>query len=70
MEKDLNGLGVAGQDNDVGQTTVQGLGGLVGALAQLVVVQGLLQQVHDFGRQLGIGQRECLGVHFFGLQRK
>jgi len=69
VQKDLDGLRVASQDHDVGQTTVEGLGGLVGSLPQLVVVQGLLQQVHNLGRELGIGQWECLRVHFLSLQK-
>ena len=35
MEDDLEGLGVGGEDDEVGQATVEGLGGLVGALLQL-----------------------------------
>ena len=35
MKDDLEGLGVGGQDDEVGETTVQRLGCLVGALLQL-----------------------------------
>ena len=35
MEDDLEGLGVAGEDDEVGHTTVEGLGSLVGSLLQL-----------------------------------
>ena len=35
MEDDLKWLGVGGEDYEVGHTTVEGLGGFVGALLQL-----------------------------------
>ena len=35
MEDDLQGLGVGGEDDEVGKATVQCLGGLVSALLQL-----------------------------------
>ena len=35
MQNDLEGLGVGGEDDEVGHTTVECFGGLVGALLQL-----------------------------------
>ena len=35
MEDDLEGLSVGCHDDEVGQSTVQGLGGLIGSLLQL-----------------------------------
>ena len=35
MEDDLEGLGVGCHDDEVGETTVKGLGGLIGSLLQL-----------------------------------
>jgi len=69
MEQNLDGLRITGQHHNIGQSAIEGLGGLVGSLAQLIVVQCLLQQVHDLGGKLGIGQRECLGINFLSLQR-
>ena len=35
MEDDLEGLSVGSEDDEVGHTAVEGLGGLVGTLLQL-----------------------------------
>ena len=35
MENNLEGLGISSEDNEVSHTSVEGLGGLVGALLQL-----------------------------------
>ena len=51
MQQDLQRLTVRGQHNELGLTSVQGLGRLVGALTQLLVVAGLLNQVQDLGSQ-------------------
>lgn len=45
MEQDGQGRGVGGEDDDLGDTAVEGLGGFVGALFQLAVVGGLLDEV-------------------------
>ena len=49
MEEDLQRLGVGGEHDELGLAAVEGLGGLVGTLAQLLVVDGLLDQVEDLG---------------------
>lgn len=47
MEEDRKRGGVGGEDDDFRDTSVQGLGGLVGALLQLAGVRGLLDDVED-----------------------
>lgn len=48
VKKNGEGLAVSGQDNQLGHTTAQSLGSLVGSLLQLAVVGGRLNQVKDF----------------------
>lgn len=67
VQQDLQGLRISGHHDELGQAAVQRLGGLVGALAQLLVVHRLLNQVHDLRGERGVGQRECLGVNFLSL---
>lgn len=43
------------ENDDLGSTTVQGLGGFVGALLQLAVVRGLLDEVEDRLRESLVG---------------
>jgi hypothetical protein len=62
MEENLNGLRISSHDDELGNTTVQGLGGLVGALLELLVVGGLLDQVEDRDGQCRVGQRIGLRV--------
>ena len=64
VEEDLQRLGVGGEHDELGLAAVEGLGGLVGTLAQLLVVDGLLDQVEDLGGELLLGQGVGLGVHF------
>ena len=47
MEQDGEWLSVGGEDDELGDAAVQGLGGLVGALLQLLVVGGLLHKAQD-----------------------
>ena len=63
VEEDLQRLGVGGHDDELGDAAVEGLGGLIGALTQLVVVGGLLHEVEDFRGQALVGQRVGLGVN-------
>lgn len=65
MQKDFQWFRVGSHHNEFGQTSVQCLGRFVGTFLQLVVVQRLLQQIHDFGRQHRIGQRIRFLVNFF-----
>ncbi|KAI8425897.1 hypothetical protein MSG28_004904 [Choristoneura fumiferana] len=54
---DLGGLGISSHDYELSEASVEGLGGLVCAFSQLLVVSGLLDQVQHFGRQWRVGQR-------------
>lgn len=47
MEENGQWGGVGGEDEDLRDTTVEGLGGLVGSLLQLAVVRSLLDQIQD-----------------------
>lgn len=47
MEENSEGRGVGSEDDDLGDTTVQRLGRLVGSLLQLAVVGGLLDKIED-----------------------
>lgn len=60
MQKDLQGLRIGGHDDEIGNAAVERLGGLVGALFQLLVVGGLLDQIEDGDRQI----RVCKGIGF------
>lgn len=69
VEKDGQRRGVGGQDDDLRDTSVEGLGGLVGALLQLAVVAGLLHKVEDLLGEGLVGDRPCGGLsgHVVGL---
>lgn len=54
--------GVGGQDDDLGDTAVEGLGGLVGALLQLAVVGGLLDEVENLLGESLVGLGPCSAV--------
>lgn len=62
VENDLDGLDVSGHDDELADTTVQGLGSLVGTLLELLVVRSLLDEIEDLVGEGGISQRERLGV--------
>lgn len=66
VQNDLQRLSISSHDNELGDTTVQRLGGLVGALAELLVVTGLLDEVEDGVGEGGVGEGGCFLV---GLQR-
>jgi hypothetical protein len=59
---------VGSEDDNLSNTTVEGLGGLVGTLLQLTVVGGLLDQIEDVLGQGGVGDGPGGGVvlrHFW-----
>ena len=62
VEHNLDGLDVGSHDDELADTTVERLGGLVGTLLELLVVRSLLDQVEDLVGERGISQRESLGV--------
>lgn len=47
VEQDFEGFGVGSHDDEFRDTAVEGLGGFVGTLAELLVVGGLLNEVQD-----------------------
>lgn len=67
MEDDLERFGVRGHHDKLREATVQRLGGLVGAATQLLVVDRLLDQRHNLGREGLVRQRVGLRVHLLGL---
>jgi len=62
MEEDSKRLSVSGHDDEVGDTTVEGLGGLVGSLLQLLVVVGRLNKLEDVVGELSISEGEGFGI--------
>lgn len=69
VEKDGQRSGIGGEDDNLRDTSVESLGGLVGALLQLAVVAGLLHEVEDLLGEGLVGDRPCggLGGHVVGL---
>lgn len=62
VQQDLDWLGVGSHDDELRDTSVQGLGGLVGTLLELSQVLGLGHDVQDLGGQGRVGQREGFRV--------
>lgn len=62
VEQDLDWLRVGSHDDELRDTSVQRLRGLVGTLLELSQVLGLLDQVEDLLAQAGVGKRERLRV--------
>lgn len=58
MEENLEGLGVGSEDNKLGNTTVEGLGGFVRSFLELTVMRGLLHQIEDLLRERGVREGE------------
>lgn len=56
VQQDGERSGVGSQDDDLGNTTVQRLGGLVGTLLQLLVVRRLLDNVEDLLAESCVGR--------------
>lgn len=69
VEEDGQRGGVGGEDDDLRDTSVEGLGGLVGTLLQLAVVAGLLHEVEDLLGESLVGDGPCggLGGHVVGI---
>jgi hypothetical protein len=68
VEEDLQWFSVGCHDDEFGETAIQSFGGFVGSTAQLLVVDGLLDQCHDLGGQGCVGKGVCLGINFVGLK--
>lgn len=69
VEQDGQRSGVGSEDDDLGDTTVEGLGGLVGSLLQLAVVRGLLDEIENLLGEGLVGDGPCggFGGHFEGV---
>jgi len=61
VQQDLERLGVGGHDDELADSAVQRLGGLVGALLELAVVRRLLDYVQDLLRERRVGEGEGCG---------
>jgi hypothetical protein len=58
VKKDLDRFGIRCQDDQLTDTAVQRLGGLIGSLFDLLVVGCLLDEIQQGDRKIGIGKRE------------
>ena len=65
VEQDLQGLRVCRHHDELRLSSVESLGGLIGALPQLFVVGGLLDQIQYLGSQRLVSEWVGLGVDFF-----
>jgi len=63
VQQDFDGLGVGGHDDELGNPTVESLGGFVGSLLGLLVVRGLLDEIQEGDGQVGIGKGESFLGH-------
>lgn len=59
VEEDGQWSGVGGEDDDLGDSAVKGLGSLVGTLLQLAVVGGLLDDIEDLLGEGRVGDWPC-----------
>lgn len=64
MKKDRKWASIGGQDDELRNTTVQRLGGLVGSLLKLAIVSRLLDKIEDLLREGLISLGPCGGVVF------
>jgi hypothetical protein len=62
MKKNLERFSVSSHDDDVRDTAVQSLGGLVGTFLELLVVGCALDKVHESYGELRISEGVGLGV--------
>jgi hypothetical protein len=46
VENDLKGFGISSQNDEISNSSVETLGGLVSSLLELSIVGSLVQQVH------------------------
>lgn len=70
MQQNLEGLRVGRHHDELGETSVQRFGRLVGAFPQLLVVHRLLSEVKYLRGEGRVGQRVRLWVYFFGLKQR
>ena len=65
VEDDLEGLGVGGKHDQVCESSVQALSGLVGALLELLVKHGLVAEIEDLLLHLVVGLGPSAGLLSF-----
>ncbi len=63
MEQNFEGLSISSHDDELGDTAVEGLSGLVRAALQLLVVGRLLDKIEQLDGQLVVSEGVRLGVH-------
>lgn len=66
MEKNLNRLGIGGNDNEVGNSTGEGLGGLVSSFLGLLIMSSLLDKFQNLVGHISIGKWVGFRVDLFG----
>ena len=59
MEEDREWGGISGENDQLGGTTIEGLGRFVGALFELAVMAGLLDGVEDLLGEGFVGDWPC-----------
>ena len=64
VEDDFEGLGIGGEDNQIGQTAIQTFGGLISTFLQLLIENCLVTQVEDLLLHLVISFGPCAGFLF------
>lgn len=62
VKNNLDGGSISSHDNELRNTTVQGLSGLVSTLLKLAQVGGLLNNVENLLGKISISERESTGV--------
>jgi hypothetical protein len=64
VQQNFQRLSISSHDNEVGNASVEGLGGLVSALLQLLVVGRLLNQIENSDGEVTVSEGVSLGVNF------
>lgn len=67
MQQNLQRFGICCHHNEFAETTIQRLGCLVCTTSNLLVVDRLLNQIHDFGGECRISEWVSFRVDFFCL---
>jgi len=65
VKDDFKRLGISGEDDELRNTSVQGLGGFVGSFLNLLESSGGLEDLEDFLLEFFVGKRD--GSRFGGI---